>query len=156
MINRIKALFGTGGQAAGPPERGHSFEELQVAAAALLVEAAEMDGGFDERERAKVLELVRVRFALSEVESESLVELAHERVAQSSQIYGFTRTVKDHFADEERIELMEMLWEVAYADGILHPYEANLLRRVAGLIYVPDRASGDARKRVMAKLGVVE
>ncbi len=154
MIDRIKALFRTGGQAAGPPERGHSFEELQVAAAALLVEASEMDGGFDERERAKVLDLVRVRFALSEAESKSLVELAHGRVAQSSQIYGFTRTVKDHFADEERIELMEMLWEVAYADGELHDHEASLMRRIAGLIYVSDRDSGSARKRVLGRLGL--
>ena len=125
-----------------------------MAAAALLVETAEMDAGFDERERAKILELVRVRFALSETESESLVELAHERVAQSSQIYGFTRTVKDHFADEERIELMEMLWEVAYADGELQDHEASLMRRIAGLIYVSDRDSGSARKRALGRLGL--
>jgi uncharacterized tellurite resistance protein B-like protein len=45
-----------------------------------------------------------------------------------------------------------MLWEVAYADGQLHDYEASLLRRIAGLIYVGDRESGEARKRVLARL----
>ena len=47
-----------------------------------------------------------------------------------------------------------MLWEVAYADGALHDYEASLLRRVAGLLYVSDRDNGEARLRVMAKLGI--
>ena len=56
--------------------------------------------------------------------------------------------------EEERIGVIEMLWEVAYADGELHDYEASLLRRVAGLLYVSDRANGEARLRVMAKLGI--
>jgi len=51
---------------------------------------------------------------------------------------------------------MEMLWEVAYADGVLHDYEASLMRRVTGLIYVTDQESGAARKRVMQKLGLAE
>jgi uncharacterized tellurite resistance protein B-like protein len=47
-----------------------------------------------------------------------------------------------------------MMWEVAYADGALHDYEASLLRRVTGLLYVSDRESGEARKRVLARLGL--
>jgi len=50
--------------------------------------------------------------------------------------------------------VIEMLWEVAYADGQLHDYEANLLRRITGLLYVSDRESGEARKRVLARLGL--
>ncbi len=49
-----------------------------------------------------------------------------------------------------------MLWEVAYADGILHDYEANLLRRIGGLIYVSDRERGAARRRVVARLGLAD
>ena len=62
--------------------------------------------------------------------------------------------VTDRFSFEERVELMEMLWQVAYADGELDDFEANLLRRVAGLIHVSDRDSGAARKRAMARLGL--
>ena len=50
--------------------------------------------------------------------------------------------------------ILELLWEVGYADGQLHDYEASLLRRVAGLLYVSDRESGEARLRVMARLGI--
>ena len=60
----------------------------------------------------------------------------------------------DFFEPEERIALIEMLWEVAYADGELHDYEASLIRRITGLLYVSDRDSGEARKRVRARLGL--
>ena len=66
---------------------------------------------------------------------------------------GFTRAVNDGFAPEDRIQVIEMLWEVVYADGELHDYEASLLRRITGLLYVSDRDSGEARKRVLARLG---
>ena len=65
------------------------------------------------------------------------------------EVYGFARRVKDAFEHDERVQMIEMLWEVVYADGEIHDHEANLLRRVAGLIYVSDRESGDARKRVL-------
>ena len=152
MINRIKSfLSGAAAPDAGP---GHSFADLQVAAAALLVEAASMDADFDDGERRKILDLVRARFELSEAEAESLLELAGDKVASSSQLYGFTRVVKDNFDHDERIELMEMLWQVAYADGRLDDYEASLMRRLAGLIHVSDRENGEARKKALAQLGI--
>jgi len=154
MINRIKTLLsGAGGQTSDATP-SHSFAELQVAAAALLVEAAQMDTDFDTAERRKILDLVRARFELTEAEAESLLELADHKVANASQLYSFTRVVKDNFDHDERVELIEMLWEVVYVDGTLHDLEASLIRRVAGLIYVPDRESGAARKRALSKLGL--
>ena len=50
--------------------------------------------------------------------------------------------------------MIEMLWEVAYADGILHDFEANLIRRATGLLHVSDRESGVARKRVLEQLDI--
>ena len=97
---------------------------------------------------------LRTRFELSETEAESLVELARQEAADSSQLYGFTRVVKDHFSHEERVELVEMLWQVVYADGQKHDHEASLMRRVAGLIFVSDRECGSARKRALIKLGM--
>ena len=152
MINRVKALFLDRGGAPETRGAGHSHEELQIAAAALMVEAAQLDGDFDARERAKIRDLVTQRFGLGREESESLIEVAEERVAWASQLHGFTRVVKGAFTQEERIELMEMLWEVAYADGELHHFAASLMRRLAGLLQVPDRDSGAARKRVLKRL----
>lgn len=152
MINRVKALFVERRGAPQVREAGHSHEELRIAAAALMVEAAQLDDIFDAREREKVRELVAARFELDAEEGDSLIEAAEARVAESSQIHGFTRVIKAKFSHEERIELIEMLWEVVYADGELHHYEANLMRRLAGLLQVSDRAAGAARKRARERL----
>jgi uncharacterized tellurite resistance protein B-like protein len=125
-----------------------------VAAAALMVEAATMDSDFDAAERARIGQLVQDRFALSPAEAVDLVAEAEQAVVASVQWHGFTSAIKDGFDHDERVELIEMLWEVAYADGQLHDYEASLLRRITGLLYVGDRESGEARKRVVARLGL--
>lgn len=153
MIDRFKALFvDRRGGSAGAAGR-HSADELQIAAAALLVEAAQMDDDFDARERRKVLELVTDRFNLSRDESLSLLAAAEERVAHANQLHGFTRVVNKAFDQAERVELLEMLWEVTYADGQLHDYEASLMRRLTGLLHVSDRESAAARNRALARLG---
>ena len=153
VLDRIKAFFNdqlnAGEEAAG----NHGKDELQLAAVALLVEAAQMDDDFGAAERSKIIELVQRRFGVGESESRELLDAASEKVDQSIQIFGFTRVIDDAFSEAERIELMEMLWEVAYADGELHDYEANLMRRLAGLLHVTDRDSGEARKRALERLG---
>lgn len=150
MLNRIKALL-TGGAA---PDQGDHAAEVRLAAAALLVEAAQMDGQMSARERDRILDLLRSRFDLSAEEAEDLCQEAAARSADTHHLLPFTRVIKDRFEQAERVEMLEMLWEVAYADGHLHDYEANLVRRIGGLIYVSDQESGGARKRAMARLGV--
>src|SRR3546814_21191883 len=71
----------------------------------------------------------------------------------TQQIHPFVRTIKDGFDDAERIRLVEMLWEVIYIDGRIHDFEANLMRRIGGLINVIDVAIGSARRRVVRRLG---
>jgi uncharacterized tellurite resistance protein B-like protein len=152
MLDRLHRLL-TGRPPEAPPA-AHSFEERQLAAAALLVEAATMDSSFDAAERGRIAELVQERFALGADEAADLIAEAERAVAASVQWHGFTSAIKDGFDHAERVALIEMLWEVAYADGRLHDYEASLLRRIAGLLYVSDRESGEARKRVLARLGL--
>ncbi|MCG8354068.1 MAG: TerB family tellurite resistance protein [Kiloniellales bacterium] len=129
-------------------------DEVQLAAVALLIEAALMDEQFEDGERAKIAELIKARFELDDGEAARLIDVAQDEVRGSNQLFRYTRVVNQRFDQEERIELMEMLWQVAYADGALHDYEANLMRRLAGLIHITDRDSGAARKRALASLGL--
>ena len=151
MINRIKALVL--GAEDGDAVPFGSADDTQVAAVALLVEAAVMDGEFDPAERRTIARLLEDRFGLEGAEVEDLIAAGEDAVERSHQLFAFTRVVKQGFDFDERIRMIEMLWEVAYADGELHDYEASLVRRVAGLIHVADRDSGAARKRVLARLG---
>ncbi len=152
MIERIRKMFAAAGMAAPAPSLAAGVEEKQIAAAALLAEAALSDNRFDEAERAAVERLLSEHFGLDLGDARALVERGARLAADSTQLLRFTRAVKDNFSPEERIELIEMIWEVVYADGVLHDYEDSLLRRIAGLIYVSDRDRGAARKRVLDRL----
>lgn len=149
MMKRLKALLGGASDATSPAE---AEDKLHLATAALLMEAACMDGHIDDTETATVIALLTEHFGISADEATELTEAGRIEVSESNELYGFTRTIKDSFDHDERIKMIEMLWRIAYADGHLHEYEANLLRRVAGLIYVSDRDSGEARKRVLEQL----
>ncbi len=150
MIDRLKSLiFGEDPSGASP-----TSDSPRLAAAALLVEAAMMDGQRDERETARIHLLLKERFGLSAEAAQGLLEQAIRLQAEASQLFPFTKAIVDHFSLDQRRELIEMLWEVAYADGHLHDYEANLVRRIAGLVHVTDQESGAARRRAMAVLGL--
>ena len=115
--------------------------------------AAVRDGDFDDGERRAIARLVGRQFGLEAAQVEDLIRAGEEAVEASSQLYAFTRVVKEGFDFEQRVRMIEMLWEVAYADGELHDFEASLVRRVSGLIHVTDRESGMARKGVWKGLG---
>lgn len=150
MIGMLKDLL------SGRGAKDDGTDRHQLAAAALMVEAASLDGHMDAAEQSRITALLRDRFQLSEPQAAQLLAEAEAATGQAVELHGFTRVVKDNFDEAERIRLIEMLWEVAYADGHLHDYEANLVRRIAGLIYVSDRDSGIARKVAMARLGLGE
>ncbi len=150
MIDRLFAWL-KDGEAALP----HGGDELQLAVAALLLEAAVVvDGDFDPQEREIVRRLLQRCFSLSTEDAQLLIAAAERRVEMSAQLFGFTSTVNSRVNRERKIEIIEMLWEVAYADGVLDPLEDTLLRRIAGLIDVSDHERGEAKRRVLQRLGM--
>jgi uncharacterized tellurite resistance protein B-like protein len=152
MFDEIKAWL-----EGGPTERNGAgapaTDPVQLAAAALLVEAAHVDDSVDPSERAAIDRILEHRFKLSPAAARRLFDSAEHATDASAQLFRFTQVINDRFALEQRIELMEMLWEVVYADGTVDALEDTLLRRIGGLIYVPDRERGAARQRVVQRLG---
>jgi uncharacterized tellurite resistance protein B-like protein len=148
MIDRLIALFGgaEGGRIQKTAQCGE--RELRLAAAGLLAHAAALDGEVHEDETRTIRNLLRSHFDLDHDEVEELLEEGHKEAAESTQLFQFTRVINDKLDPDERVKIVEMLWEVVYADGDVHHYESNLIRRVAGLLHVSDRDSGSARKRV--------
>jgi uncharacterized tellurite resistance protein B-like protein len=136
-----------------PEPKTDSRDELQTAVAVLLVEAARMDDEFGAEERAMIEKLLAQKFGLAPAATQELITLAETTAERSHQLHPFTRLTVERMDPQQRIRLIEMLWEVAYADGVLDPQEDMLLRRVAGLIYVSDADRVAARQRVVQRLG---
>jgi uncharacterized tellurite resistance protein B-like protein len=153
MFDRLRALFEEG---AGHEVAANHADELEVAVAALLVEIAGVDDSLDEAGRRLIRQLLERRFGLSAEQAATLEAAAERRANESAQLFGFARTITENLPRERRLDVIELLWEVAYADGVLDPLEDSLLRRIGGLIDVSDHERGAARLRVLARLGLKE
>jgi uncharacterized tellurite resistance protein B-like protein len=128
--------------------RSGEQDDATFALAVLLIEVARSDDRVEVRERVIIERALARRFGLERDEVTRLMKAAEEGAIKAVDLHRFTQTVVREFSEEERIGIIEMLWEVAYSDGILTGDEDALIRRVAGLIYVADRERGEAKRRI--------
>jgi uncharacterized tellurite resistance protein B-like protein len=120
--------------------------------AGLLVEAAMADGDLDDDERTQIAAALESQLHLTADEIATIIDGAIRTQEESIEIHSLTRAIRADTDADERVAIMEMAWMVVLADGNLHQYEAQLMRRLAGLLYVEDIDSGKAAKRARARL----
>jgi uncharacterized tellurite resistance protein B-like protein len=131
-------------------------DDLPLAVAALLIELARMDDKVNAVERGTIEQLLARMFSLDAKSVKSLVEQADREMQRSTQYFPFTQQICRHASADMRVQIIEMLWTVAYSDGALDPDEDALIRQVAGLVQVSDWERGAARKRALEKLASSE
>jgi uncharacterized tellurite resistance protein B-like protein len=134
------------------PNRAAKENDSAFALAVLLIDVARSDDRVVDHEEGVIERALARRFDLDQSEVTRLVKAAEEGALRATDLFQFTQVVVNNFSEEERIGVIEMLWEVAYADGVLTGDEDTLIRRVAGLIDVSDRDRGDAKLRVRGRL----
>ena len=117
----------------------------------LMIEAAYTDGQID------ASELNKIKFSLINIFSEDPKEVdlvlkkAEENKNNSKSLHHYTSFINKNFDDKKKILLIETLWEIVLSDGEVHDFESNLIRRLAGLLYISDVDSGNAKKRALDK-----
>lgn len=129
-------------------------EEMRLAAAALLVHAAVIDGEVAHEERRKLKALLQERFALGDEETRRLMREAEAREQEAVDLYRFTSVLCAGLDQEGRQRIIEMLWEMAMADGVVHEFESNLVWRAAELLGVSTRDRVRLRKIVAGRMGL--
>jgi len=112
---------------------------LQMATAALMVEMLHVDYRVTAEEEGELRLLLKQRFKLDNSEIEALIELARHEKREATDYYAFTSLINEHYTQQQKIDLVEDLWQLAYADRELDKYEEHLLRRLADLLHVPHR-----------------
>lgn len=146
MIDAIAKLF----RCAPDPEFDTIVDE-QIALAALLVDAARQDDDYSDNERAAIDHIIAREHGLDEAAATALREKAEAAQAGAAGLFRFTHALKESTPFDERVGIIENLWEVVLADGERDSGEDNMVRRVCGLLGVPDKDSGLARQRVEAR-----
>ncbi len=123
-------------------------DDARLALTALLVRVARSDGVFDDSERDRIDRIAATRYGLSPFEAARLRGEAETLEGEAPDTVRFTRAIKDAVPYEERIGVIEALWQVVLADGVREAEEDALVRLVASLLGVNDRDSALARQRV--------
>ena len=147
MINLLKNIL----KSQNPQDDNNNNKDLELLCG-LMIEAAYTDGKVD------VTEINNIKLSLINIFSEDpkevnlVLEKAEKNKNNSKSLHHYTSLINKSFDDEKKILLIEALWEIVLSDGKIHDFESNLIRRLAGLLYISDVASGNAKKRTLDKI----
>lgn len=154
MLNTLRELFE--GIVAAPRDVSGSTDlhALQLATAVLLVEVMRADVEMPSSERLAIVRGLREHFGLADDELERLVELAEQTARQATDTFAFTSRINDAYLPDDKLHIVELMWQVAYADGRLSDHEQHVLWRIADLLHVPRGAYIGAKQRARAGAGL--
>ncbi len=130
-----------------------AHNDYRLAAAALLVHAAAIDGDVGDAECEKLHTVIKRHFALDEATTDELVAEATEAEHDAIDLYHFTSLINRSLDEEGRRRVVEMMWEIAYADGDVDEFERNLIWRAADLLGVSSRERIELGQHVAGRRG---
>ena len=114
--------------------------------AALLIHAAKIDENYSNKEE-KIIKQTLVKIGAGDKNIENLIQKAKEIEENSNQILDFTREIKT-IDEKEKIKIIETLWRIIYSNKEEDMYEANLMRRLSGLLYIDSKTMGDIKEKI--------
>ena len=120
-----------------------------IAVACLLIHSARIDENFTDKER-KIIKEAIIEMGAETKEIDKIMQDAEEKEKESNQILNFTREIKNINA-EDKLIIIEALWDIIYSDEDADMYETNLMRRLSGLLYLDPKVVGDIKEKVRQK-----
>jgi len=151
MINTIRQFFETHINLPNKSPENLSGHSLHVATAALLIEMMRADASVSEAERETITDILRLKLALTAEETCGLLKLAEDELWKSTGYYEFTSLINKGFRYEQKVMIIEHLWEVAFADAEVDKHEEYMVRKIADLLYVDHKDFINAKLRVRKK-----
>ena len=125
-------------------------DNLLSKTASLFIHAAKIDENYTDEEK-EIIKKTLVKLGAKESEINLIISNAEINEENSNQILDFTKEIKNA-GDEFKVQIMEALWSIIYSDKKENMYESNLMRRLAGLLYLDNRVMGDIKKKAKQKI----
>ena len=149
MLTRIKDFFNenlvTGVKAA---DESPSNDKVAIATCALLLEMAHTDAEFSDIEEEEIKAIIQSRFGLSEDKVKEIIELSNLELEESLDLWQFTNLINENFSKDEKIKVIEYVWQVIYADEKVDKYEDYLIRKLSYLLSLDHKDMIDAKLKV--------
>jgi len=122
---------------------------IEEAVVVLLLRAASIDGKKDEQEIEAIKRLIIKQFNYDEEKANMLITSASEKEENSADLFEWSKIINDHYDLDSKKIVFSMMCEIICADGLIDPFESNLIRRLSGLLYISDKDAGAIKKKVM-------
>lgn len=135
-------------------ETDYEIDDQRLCAAALLVHIISVDGIVDDAEREKLRQVLKNNYDLDDESTTELIEEARKRNMEAVDLYGFTSVLKRRLDIEGRRKVVEMMWEMVFADGEIHEFEDNTVWRVTELLGLPSSDRLALRRRVATRANI--
>ncbi|NVO05599.1 MAG: TerB family tellurite resistance protein [Rhodoferax sp.] len=152
MLSSIQSFLSSLFMPDGAAQPANEARALQLATAVLLVEVMRCDTDWAPEESAATKKALRNTFALGEEELASLMAQAEQTAQGANDYFHFTSAMNDQFTQDQKIQVVELMWQVAYADGRLDENEQHLISKIAGLLHVTHGEYIAAKMRAKAAL----
>jgi len=122
--------------------------DILVATCALLVEIAQIDKTFTEDEMTTVLSILKEKYGLSKEHADALIAEAEKQLEESVDLWQFARLINENYSNEEKMEIIEILWRIVYVDGKMDQYEQYLMNKMKNLLRISHDQLIDAKLKV--------
>lgn len=144
LLHTLRQLLGAESGASGDAEPA---DPVQLATAALFLQVMHADFHADDSEHRAVRTSLQEILSISPEETEELLSLAASQAEESVSLYEFTRPIHQNLTPEQKVEVTEGLWRVVFADGHLAAGENHIMRKIKGLLHVPQKDYIAAKQR---------
>lgn len=135
MLDSIKQFFTEKMEITESSQPDHSHR-LAIATGAILLEIAKTDREFEQNEQDTIVELLKKQFQLADNDVSEILELAEKERKQSLDLWQFSNLINENYSNLEKEKLLEMIWQVAFADGRIDKYEDYLIRKFTSLLHM--------------------
>jgi len=149
MIGIIKRLFTNGREADGPMAEGRGKHNLQVAVCALFLEISRIDKTFTREEMDTLLSILREKYGLTRKDADMLIQEADRELENSVDYWQFADLINNNYSTEEKIGVVETLWQIVFVDGKMDRYEHYLMNKLGNLLRLSHSQLIDAKLKVL-------
>ena len=134
MIDVLKKFFNNTTAEVSGDVKQNTAHDIRVATCALLVEIARIDEKFTEAEMETILTILKHKYGLSQDHADALIAEAERELEKSVDLWQFTNLINANYSNEEKIKIIEILWQIVYVDGKMDQHEHYLMNKLQNLL----------------------
>ena len=151
MIDVVKKFFSKRSETVSQDPSRESGHDVRIATCALFLEMAKIDGEFSDSEQESIIAILKKDYDLSEECAGELLDAANAELKNSIDLWQFTNRINENYSIEEKMNIVEMVWKIAYADGFLDKHEDYLVHKLANLLRLTHKQLIDVKLKIIQR-----